>query len=811
MTIRQLHYTSCRQGRDGIDGFQVAAGTPGLPARHEQLALPLAAYRPSPGAPPVPTAGELARFPVSVGYRSFGDVAVLFHSSYVGTDFTGRQGNYFAHLLILDSPARDLGLLLPAETWGAPQWQRERAESRQLGELPAPPAGRLADRDVLRAELRTVVKPFGALLGAVVRALTGRPRRVVAITRAVDDVGELAVLLAGASRSLPAALATEMSFTTFSSTPRDVDVLVVGTTPDVTLPSASPGEMEVVRLGDPAAATPPGAYAELAVECWAAGTAVVERLVALAGEISPPLLAADLDSFAPLARVLVTGTDDPDIALAGLEFALDRSPRMVAPAFWDRMEHAAPRAASAADLERWSAALGRATTTPGPGMEAAYLESLLDAVATGSVEHSRMWVPPGGGFDDTVVAWVQNALREDPTLDAASRVLPTAERLGVALPDDTLRQIAQEVVIPSLFEHDDPAAAIGALPRSEQLLQLVCDHLETSLIDSPDLFATIVEGITAPAASVLADAARGRTGCTTAARLARARHGEADRVDTVVRIAGRDDPRRLEWYARLVWAEPPSAGEGARLCRDVLPKDLAATDIPALLMNRLRTDTLAASPSHEACDLARGLSKTPLRDTLDAPDRDLVNAIRAGERFGGNPTQGKETEKLAVEAVRLGELVPRPCQDWVLDRVVEWLLRQQSSLFHAPVLSSAVHTSGGPFVDRYAERLADVLERAEPPMVAVYLPAVFALPAGRNREQLDVAARNGLRRRKSKDLDQVGKALEGRKKVLATLPTPDGGDWPAWWQDWRTRNFGQHSGKSLLRRLNPLGRLGGHD
>ena len=48
MTIRQLYYTSCQHGTEGIQGFQVNAITPGVDRAQVDAGLQLSLYRPPP-------------------------------------------------------------------------------------------------------------------------------------------------------------------------------------------------------------------------------------------------------------------------------------------------------------------------------------------------------------------------------------------------------------------------------------------------------------------------------------------------------------------------------------------------------------------------------------------------------------------------------------------------------------------------------------------------------------------------------------------------------------------------------------------
>ena len=126
------------------------------------------------------------------------------------------------------------------------------------------------------------------------------------------------------------------------------------------------------------------------------------------------------------------------------------------------------------------------------------------------------------------------------------------------------------------------------------------------------------------------------------------------------------------------------------------------------------------------------------------------------------------------------------------DAVAGWLLTQHGTVLHAGVLRGTVD---GPradrFLARYGQQLGEVLAAADPSTVAAILPAVAGLArhASRARRLLDTACVDGLRRRRKRDLDQIGRLLKDRREVLSSLPPPSGTDWPGWWDGWRAANL----------------------
>lgn len=115
----QLHYTSARRGPTGRAGFQFVAETPGLPDGVRAAVTPHLSYRPPPDAPPPPRR-RARQVPRRVPVRPGGRRPLLLRCRYLGRDYSGRYGNFFAHAVVAE-PA-ELEGLRPAELWHAPLW-----------------------------------------------------------------------------------------------------------------------------------------------------------------------------------------------------------------------------------------------------------------------------------------------------------------------------------------------------------------------------------------------------------------------------------------------------------------------------------------------------------------------------------------------------------------------------------------------------------------------------------------------------------------------------------------------------------------
>jgi hypothetical protein len=781
MTLRQAHYTSSRHGRDGIHGFQITAASSGLTGRQEELGLRLASYRPPPSAPPVPTEQEIERFPVAFGYRSYGDFAVLFCSRYLGADFTGRQGNYFAHLLVADDLPRDLGGSVPAAAWGAPLWTSVLTADTELPTVEAVGPGPGTGRDHIRSDLVNGGLPlFTALLSALPDGLGGGTRRIIVVA---PSTAQIAAALLAASTSLPEHLVPGLSFTTFSSTPTDVDVLVAGTTPDVPISAGGYGEQVVVRSdADPAG--PTGHYAALAGRLWLRDAGHVAELVELAGRLRPPLDGSEIEHFADAAELLLGETDPTDL-LAGMEFMARRPPGPLTVAAWSAADRAVAGGTELGDLARWSSLLA-ATHGCGPVLEAAYLRQALTGVAEGTVEPSALWLPVlAGTGEDTATAWALSAVEASPSIATVERVFAVLHRIGIRLAETDLRTVTDLVVLPLVL---DPATSdvgrIRRLPQFAELASVMCAQLDERIDD--DVLVTAVQQLSPDSARLLAGTAPVGTRCALVADLALARIGEADRIRTLRRAApAPHDPVLIDRVVALLWAEAPGVEEAVVLSRAFPPDVLPRTRLAGLLVQRLRLDAAVAAPGRRHIELARQLGDVVL-PSLAARDRDVVEAVRSGALFSGRPAPSPDTSDRAVVALQCGERAEPALRDATLRAVASWLVGLDTPS-HLATLEHILR-AGRPrfFLDVYAQLLVDLLATAAPARVAAVLP-VLAHVAERDhgtRTLLDSRYRAVVSRRRKRDLDEIGRLVSARP-TSATPPAPGRApSWASWWDTW---------------------------
>jgi hypothetical protein len=111
LSCNQLHYTSCRYGLSGHAGFQTRAMSSSIRPEEQRVMERLGIYQPPRNCPMDPNQEQLDEmFPIAYRntYLETGKLVVL-RSVYVGRDYTGRKGNYFAHALLVEK--------LPTTMW----------------------------------------------------------------------------------------------------------------------------------------------------------------------------------------------------------------------------------------------------------------------------------------------------------------------------------------------------------------------------------------------------------------------------------------------------------------------------------------------------------------------------------------------------------------------------------------------------------------------------------------------------------------------------------------------------------------------
>jgi hypothetical protein len=229
----QLHYTSARRGPTGRAGFQFVAETPGLPDGVRAAVTPYLSYRPPPDAPTSPDDAELGAFPVSFLYDRVDGRSLLLRCRYLGRDYSGRYGNFFAHAVVADPG--ELEGLRPAELWHAPLWTPWPAQDDRLAELEELTPDDALSPEALAGWLASSGPDdphgtLGRLTDAAALVLERGHGRVVLIA---DEVETIARWIALITYSLPVGTAARLTFTTYSADPDGAAQCLVGTTTGV--------------------------------------------------------------------------------------------------------------------------------------------------------------------------------------------------------------------------------------------------------------------------------------------------------------------------------------------------------------------------------------------------------------------------------------------------------------------------------------------------------------------------------------------------------------------------------------------------
>jgi hypothetical protein len=317
--IKQLHYTSLRDGPSGHSGFQFCARGEGLGEATLRWVERMTAYeRPR----DIDAGAELAQFPVNLMYARLDPpgLAMVAQVVYTGQDFSQRPGNYFAHALVTDDLRGDLGDLQPAQLWGAPFWQTAPGPSSVL------------------PDLATLV-PGGADIAAMAEAISvpGDPVLRLAWLLAAADAamnGGPQVLLVGASSQsvwrwtaavsclLGPVLAGDMTFCTYSHDPARAGTHLVGTVTASPGAAASRGNFTVIDLVTAAGPGPEEAPRGAALLAGA-GLDAVARAWPVAVRLGPPAGSGLVSWYPLLACALMSlghelAVPDLDAAVAWL-------------------------------------------------------------------------------------------------------------------------------------------------------------------------------------------------------------------------------------------------------------------------------------------------------------------------------------------------------------------------------------------------------------------------------------------------------------------------------------------------------------
>ena len=763
MTVRQLYYTSCEHGRDGIYGFQVNAATPGLPKSLEDAAVSASSYEPSAellGRTPEP---EPAEHPVALGYQRVGEGVVVHRSVYAGRDFTGRRGNYFAHAVTLDHP-RELAGLLPVDLWHSGVWAERPVDDPALPELAALPPGSGVGADEVRRLVARQPDRFEALLSAVQVALATDRGRVVARTSGDDSA---ALWVAAITRSLPPAAALATSFTTWTARPDEADVVLACTTPEIRVGGYTATVVDLTT--EVADDRPASAYATLLTAVWSHGQAGVDRLHELAATVRPPLAAADLDDFAAAVRILGPAADndltDPEL-LGALRFVAARMPS---------------RAGAATGA--WQQVRGRLGR---PQADLALIATVLREAPPSAV--------PAEVLSDYAAAYTRACLDDG---------VPPADSWWPPMPPDQLMDVTRRLVLPMLLGEGRPDAVPEARiePFCTTVTADVLRAIAQLLDDRPPVHdGELIGRLPLALSRRLSEVVPTGSHVHRLVLTVRARHGDVDRVDALRELVPalrrhREDLRPLG----ALWDGGLPVEDAVRLLDAFERADLAAMELPAAILGTLTQDAARGELGADHARLAVALRRDHW-DDVPRTTEPVLEAIARGIAFSEEPETLREGHAVAaLEFVGGGSPLTSAAQEWLTEQVVRWTL-QLPPAGHYLVVRAIAPTADRSVLVRYTDRASTLTRAAGADEVARLAAVWLAVPDNRWRDLLVHRVLPSVLAKRRRDVERIAKIFARRPADLDLLLDECGGPASAWeeaWEKWRDK----HERPSTAQRL----------
>lgn len=667
MTMRQLYYTSCEYGRDGGFGFQINAATPGIPQWAEDLAVRVSCYEPSYALLGEERTVDVERFPITLGFARASSTAIVFQSRFVGRDFAGRLGNYFAHAVLIEDASRDLVGLLPIDLWSSPIWVHVPTRDPVLPEVSPLKPGTGADPAATAAFMASAGRrrQLASLLTAVAGVLSVRKGRVVLVS---TENREAALWVSAVTRSLPRHLALATTFTTYTAHPHAVDAVLACTTPDIHLRLHSDTTVLDVSAVQTAGLKPASPFASAIAETWQWGADPVRQVILLMESAGNSLDAAALDDAAPAIR-LFTRTHRQEQSPGELKDGL--------------IEVATCLQASMTWLHQPSASQ--------------LCEDLFAQLHEGLQAEGRE-----GFLSATSIATTGNALR-------------AATEHGIMVPDPLHAEYAR-LVIQSLLADQSETTRSTWLPElsASEWTDIAAHFLQSWPVSNPSpqglkaLHNIADEHVRAAMASVL-DATDGdeldlvaalplaaahlllpvlRTGSRAdrLIRLVRARHGESDAVSVVLPLLKEIHgyPRyQINGLVKTIWPQGVSPQDALRLLRGLDPKVGVYTD----LAHRCIAEILDAAHAWRLNKAYAELAEMLLHTALTVQDRGSEQALQMVVMgFDSSWSAGRLEPDVLTLALNMAVKVMAELGQWLIHRLALAVLAVEDAVRHHTLL-----------------------------------------------------------------------------------------------------------------------------
>lgn len=223
MKLLQLYYTSTKHGRSSRTGFQVYAASEGLTEEEIVEMEQFCTYMPPDHLSRQPTEEEIQKdFPISLStFQLKSGRYGIAQSAYVGKDYSGRYGNFFTHILVVEEGEWTFP---PVFLYKSPYFRKSLTDAEaDITEQP-PPLPPLF-----------ISEPNGVLTESVVQNFLQQNNRYDMLRKMVDGLiqlngkshsimlaandDEIPYWIAGMQLAFPEKIAHHITFTTYAYDP----------------------------------------------------------------------------------------------------------------------------------------------------------------------------------------------------------------------------------------------------------------------------------------------------------------------------------------------------------------------------------------------------------------------------------------------------------------------------------------------------------------------------------------------------------------------------------------------------------------
>lgn len=728
MTIEQMYYTSCVQGLGSSPGFQFNAVSEGLDLAVLPEVQGFIGYEPPLSAPAQPTDAELERFPIALSYATLPQgAAILGQTRYVGTDYSGRYGNFFAHVLYMRDPSHDLGSLYPIDLWRSRAWVNGEAASPALPAIAGPLSASSIPTEELVAFLDSDSRrrqQLEAFLAAVRENLGADGRRQIVLVEASSD--DIARWIAIASYSLPPPLARALTFTTYTRRPYYDKQRIVGTTADAEF-HYSVNELNDQYVvfdfaGDRFSPKQEDDWAKLAAGLWSDGSVELlgdchefvadSGMYLTEGELAGVLAAFTAAKGHQLSERLVS---------VALSWAKQNS-QFRNDAFWYALGRSLERSLDDMSFEllsqlaqEWQRRRDQAMAAPFVG---AYLRRAVEHLATGGPSEG-LWAPRAGAAQLELRSRdvLEVLSRPETGLVACQRILAWLDRCDIHLNDETLARLGEMRVGPEVLAGRESPTELVTLVQSrsgEAIGQGVLTSLEAGVGASPADFAQVVRLTRGPLGPWLSSLEHGLSRpLRLAIAVGRPQSAEGDRIAVLDVLLGYLEKKLgarspadsaeagadLRWACELIWATSGfSATEAIGILRVVPDLTLVSSGLlPALV------DIVLDAPviTKRIVELAERLHEIAAQANVGREKVAVLGAVADFVRLPGPGTL--PSREVLVDATAIAEAAAaadRPVAGSVLQAISEWAIGLPPA-DHATALKALLGEASGPFFEAY--------------------------------------------------------------------------------------------------------------